>query len=381
MPHGCAFPPLNPTLSQTSRIGSRRPGMALLAWIALVPIGCTSPEAASRGPAREAIRLVETGSAMRMDGYRYPATPPIVNSEGLEAFANQFRRDVVVLAFWASWSRSSREDLARLSKLQEANRHAGLRVVACNFDPPDTWATRVLPILLAAKANYPCVVIPRAARPRIREWLDSDWSLDLPARFILDRRGEVVARIGGDQPIDTLVARAEGMLPTGRVIRVNTKPISGDARLQSKLVNITTGEWESLPAVTSASGSPGELADQIVTYVDARLDRAENQRIAILPFPADSNRRKAGPFGREIASRMRDGLRRRGFFDLVGPVTTERMISRVGISAMAIDYDPAVARGRLSVDFLILGTVDGSREEGPGRSTLAADTHGETAAD
>ncbi len=377
MPQGCAFPLRNTTESQPGISDTRRLWVPLLLLIVFLPIGCASPDAASRRQHRVAPHVAQIGPDSNNDGYRYPATPPIVNSEGLEAFANQFKRDVVVLAFWASWSKTSREDLTRLAELQREMRDSGLRVVACNFDPPDHWTARALPILLAAKANFPCVVIPRDARPGIRAWLDPDWGFDLPARFILDRRGKIVARFRGDTPIDALIARAEGMVPNGRVLTAKLRRTTGDASLQVKLVNIATGEWESLPMVRSKSGSADELALQIVDYVDARLDRAENQRIAILPFPTDSNRRKAGPYGREIASRMRDGLRKRGFFDLIGPVTAERMISRVGISAMAIDYDPAVARGRLSVDFLILGTVSGLTDTISDPSTLAADTRSE----
>lgn len=377
MPQGCAFPFRNTTESQSGMSDSRCLRVPLLLLIVFLPLGCAAPDAASRRQNRPAPQVARSRPVSQSDGYRYSTTPPIVNREGLADFANQFSRDVVVLAFWASWSKTSREDMTRLAELQREMRDSGFRVVACNFDPPDHWTARALPILLAAKANFPCVVIPRAARPGIREWLDPEWSFDLPARFILDRRGNIVARFKGDTSISALIARAEGMVPKVRVITAKMRKPLGDACVQAKLVNIATGEWESLPMAKSKSGSADDLALQVVDYVDARLDRAENQRIAILPFPTDTNRRKAGPYGREIASRMRDGLRKRGFFDLIGPVTAERMISRVGISAMAIDYDPSVARGRLSVDFLILGTVSGSMDSVSNPSTLAVDTRSE----
>ena len=111
----------------------------------------------------------------------------------------------------------------------------------------------------------------------------------------------------------------------------------------------------------------------MVTYVAGRLDRAGNQRIGVLPFPSSANPREAGPLGRRIARQVWEGLRKRGFFDLVTPTASRLMISRAGISPMAIDYEPSLTRGRLGVDYLIVGWLRGDETASAPRPALAAD--------
>jgi len=133
--------------------------------------------------------------------YHYPATPPVLDADELKRLVDRHRNQVVVLAFWASWSGDSRAEIEKLAELTEQHREKGLRVIACTFDEPEVWGSKVVPMLQAAGANYPCVVLPSGARPGMRDWLGSQWSNDVPARFVVDRLGRTITRSNSEQTV------------------------------------------------------------------------------------------------------------------------------------------------------------------------------------
>jgi len=133
--------------------------------------------------------------------YHYPATPPVLDADELKRLVDRHRNQVVVLAFWASWSGESRAEIERLADLTEQHREKGLRVIACTFDEPEVWGSKVVPMLQAAGANYPCVVLPSGARPGMRDWLGGQWSNDVPARFVVDRMGRSITRSNSEQTV------------------------------------------------------------------------------------------------------------------------------------------------------------------------------------
>lgn len=360
-----------------------RSARALLVLGTTVGVGACKPAGSAPATITQAPEAKLTSEAESPAyTYRYPARPPVLNVDGLKAFTERFRHHVLILEFWASWSPRSREEITLLADMETRLHYKGLRVIACTLDSPDDWSGRTVPLLQAAGANFPCVVVSREARREIKDWLAPGWSYDLPARFLIDRDGRIISRTFSDTPLATVTSLVHQTLSDddGHVAALTTLGDDGTA-LRAKLVNVGTGEWESLPAALSDAPDAERLAEEIAAYVAARLDRANNQRIAILPFPPSTNRRTASPFGTETARQIRGSLRRRGFFDLVGPVEAKRMISHAGISAMAIDYDPSLTRGRLGVDYLIIGWIKGDPHAGPPRSAVVDGALAETGQD
>lgn len=349
--------------------------------------------------------------------YQYPPAPPVIDARSLREFVGQNRDKVVVLAFWASWSPTSRSELAPLAMFQEDMYAQGVRVIACTFDPPSEWATRVVPFLQSARANYPCFVIPNEARGEVRDWLAREWNCDLPARFVFDRDGRVSYRALIGSSIDSVMDEARAMLvdggthhtlapresvgefaprssaatypaaphdaaphttapskPSGdtpSVRAVGDRRESGAISLMARLVNVATGEAEILPVAFSAAGNADVMAAELSAYLAVRLSQAETQRIAILPFAPVAQRTRPTKLGRELAARVEAGLRRRGFADLLGPSVAESVLADAGVSAVAIDYDPTLASRRVAADFLVIGWLKGDFIES--REALAID--------
>lgn len=184
------------------RISSRRIASIVCSLTILIPLIACQNQAGSRTVSDADYGRPDSGipnySTYR---YHYPAAAPVLNSAELKRLIDRHRNQVVVLAFWATWSSESRSEIEKLAQLTEKHREEGLRVIACSFDEPDAWGTRVVPMLQAAGANYPCVILPSGERPAMKDWLGADWSADVPARFVVDRRGKTIVRSRGDETI------------------------------------------------------------------------------------------------------------------------------------------------------------------------------------
>jgi alkyl hydroperoxide reductase subunit AhpC len=148
--------------------------------------------------------------------YRFPDAPPVLDAAGLQDFVSKFKQRVVLIDFWASWSRQNRDELGALARMQEEMQSDGFQVIACNLDSQDQWSTVTVPMLHGAKANYPCVVIPKEARAALRAWLSPDWSYDLPARFVISRSGQVTAQALGGESLGSVEQQVRRLV-MGRV--------------------------------------------------------------------------------------------------------------------------------------------------------------------
>jgi hypothetical protein len=145
-------------------------------------------------------------------GYRYPEDPPVLDGPDLQGFVGGFRHKVVLLHFWASWSQRSVEEIDELARLQDNLVDSEFQVISCCLDPPADWRSRTLPALRRAGANFPCIVIPTEAKPQVKDWLDPNWSYDLPARFLLDRHGQIVARSASSAPLAGVLEEARRLV-------------------------------------------------------------------------------------------------------------------------------------------------------------------------
>lgn len=308
-------------------------------------------------------------------GYRYPSRPPVLTVPDLQSLTDQYNRRhrIVLLDVWAGWSGRCRSEIADLARLQSELAGEDFQVISCNLDGPDQWTGRTVPMLQAAGANFPCVVIRPENRSALRQWLDPNWSYDLPARFIVDRRGEVAVRMFSSTAIDEVGSHAR------RLVARAGKPASfaglsdSAVSLRMKLVNVRTGQYQTLSDVMSDPADSARLASRIVRVLEAQVDRTANPRIAVLPFGSTRDRSRPVALGLETAERIVALLRQDGYYDLVGPARTQRMIRDADLSALGIDFDPALIKGELNVDYLLFGWLSGNVEDASGPPSAIAD--------
>ncbi|MCB9852992.1 MAG: redoxin domain-containing protein [Phycisphaerales bacterium] len=285
--------------------------------------------------------------------YHYPATAPVLNADELKRFVDEHRNQVVVLEFWASWSSSSRDQIARLAKLHEERRRDGLRVIACTFDEPREWRTHTVPVLQSAGANYPCVVIPRGDRQALGAWLDPAWRFDLPARFIVDRQGTVVARAHGDEAVlaaldswgstrtrsrSTYERPAE---PRERELRVATATDSGaSATTRRETVDSKRDRTDSTRATVTerTSANAGATSSRSPRYASSRRSAATTDRTR------SSRYRTPAPETRSRAESTSSPVRTASASTSVGPASTR--VKLVNIKTGESEWLPVVSRDR-----------------------------------
>ncbi len=305
--------------------------------------------------------------------YRYPDMAPVLDAAGLQDFVSKYRHHVVLLDFWASWSRQNREEMEMLVRLQSDLKDQGFQVIACNLDSPEDWGRTTVPILHSAGGNFPCVVFDKQARAELRAWLEPEWSYDVPARFVLSRSGRVVLRAFADTPISALEQQVRDLVRGGKM-RDDNRLAAGEMALRLKLIHVPSGAGQSLGEITARSDDPARLAEQAANLVDRRLDRSVNPRLAIVPFSSLSGRAKAGPLGDDLSHRISNNLRDKGFFDQVAPARTQAMLDGAGQTVMAIEYDPSAVQGRIAADYLLIGWLRGDVGVADATASLAADT-------
>lgn len=297
--------------------------------------------------------------------YQYLPEAPVLNLAGLQDFVGRFRHHVILVDVWASWSQRCRSEMSALAKIRSELEEAGFYVVSINLDSPDRWKSQTVPLLHAANANYPCVVAAPEAKPDLRLWLAPDWDLDLPARFLIGRRGEILAQMLADTPLSVVEQRCLDAVRGGPVAAT---PVRHDGvSLRAKIIDVSAGRAVAIPEIIVESPDPGLLAARITPQVLRHLGPEKTQRIAILPFASSEDRAHPGPLGRQTAAVIGDQLRQAGHYDLLVGHDAEQMISELGLTPMTIDFEPALIKGRGTASFVVLGWLrDGTVDARPG---------------
>lgn len=133
---------------------------------------------------------------------------------------SELRGQVVVLSFWATWCAPCREELPRLSKLNEEFTGRNVHFVAVSIDDAKDRA-KIEPYLL--KQNI-----------HLDVWVGGNADLlgrfglgdVVPATLVLDEQGQVITRIMGEardedvrRPLDWLLTGRQGPAPEQKLKR------------------------------------------------------------------------------------------------------------------------------------------------------------------
>lgn len=133
---------------------------------------------------------------------------------------SELRGQVVVLSFWATWCAPCREELPRLSKLNEEFTGRNVHFVAVSIDDAKDRA-KIEPYLL--KQNI-----------HLDVWVGGNADLlgrfglgdVVPATLVLDEQGQVITRIMGEardedvrRPLDWLLSGRQGPPPEQKLKR------------------------------------------------------------------------------------------------------------------------------------------------------------------
>jgi thiol-disulfide isomerase/thioredoxin len=120
--------------------------------------------------------------------------------QGRPQALSQWRGQVVVLNFWASWCAPCREEMPDFTELRAQYRASGVEFVGIAIDNP----VNVRQFLQQQPANYPILIGEGAAHSLARQLGNPSGAL--PYTIVLDRNGKVALSHLGRLPRATLDA-------------------------------------------------------------------------------------------------------------------------------------------------------------------------------
>jgi DsbE subfamily thiol:disulfide oxidoreductase len=119
-----------------------------------------------------------------------PAAPDFTlpNAGGRKVSLKDYRGKVVFLNFWATWCESCREEMPSMERLYREFKDKGLEIVAVNVKekPRDALA-----FAKELKLTYPVLLDPEGEVGLLYG------AFGLPATYLIDRKGVVLARMWG----------------------------------------------------------------------------------------------------------------------------------------------------------------------------------------
>jgi peroxiredoxin len=112
--------------------------------------------------------------------------------DGRDVRLADFRGQVVMVNFWATWCPPCRAEIPDFIELQDQQGSKGLRIVGISLD--DEGAAKVAPFAAQNRINYTMLVNGNAAASAFGV------SEGIPTTYLLDRQGRIVERRVGVAP-------------------------------------------------------------------------------------------------------------------------------------------------------------------------------------
>ncbi len=143
------------------------------------------------------VLLINSVAVSIFAGVSAPPAPDFTlpDVHGKKVSLSQFKGDVVILNFWATYCGPCKAEMPSLNKLYMELKNRGLAVVAISVDATEK---PVLSFITDKKLEFPVLM------DRDKEVYFDDYAvMGLPTTFIIDRHGVIIEKIMGGQVWDS----------------------------------------------------------------------------------------------------------------------------------------------------------------------------------
>lgn len=168
----------------------------------------SSPLRACRLSLRAALMaglLFASGSAFAQDALLHKQAPSFVRNDlsSKPVDLSAYRGKVVLLNFWATWCALCQLEMPRFAAWQKQYGLQGLQIVGVSMDDEPEGVRKLANKL---RINYPVVMGD--------EQLGTLYGgiLGLPVTFLIDRQGQVVARLKGETDLNAMEEQIKQLL-------------------------------------------------------------------------------------------------------------------------------------------------------------------------
>ena len=155
-----------------------------------------------------ALALVLPAQADSLDPAEKPSAPgfTLKNMQGNSVKLSDYRGQVVLLNFWATWCGPCREEMPSMEKLWQTYREQGLVILAVSTD--NGGESRIKNFARRLKLTFPILLDPDSLASDLYQ------VSGVPVSFLIDRQGRITARILGSKDWASEVAfqQVEGLL-------------------------------------------------------------------------------------------------------------------------------------------------------------------------
>lgn len=126
-------------------------------------------------------------------GYSQSKNPKSIKSidaKGLKEIIEKRNGKALFINFWATWCIPCREEFPDLVKLYNKYKKDRIEFITISIDYPDEIDSKILPFLKEMKNEMTTYVFNHSNSGEFINFVNKDWSGDLPATALYDKSGK-----------------------------------------------------------------------------------------------------------------------------------------------------------------------------------------------